>query len=165
MIGAGISEEAIVTTGDTAWKKDSSGLRTCWDRVEQRGQKVAEVSRNKDEHCLCKQTGRLISFLVINLSSCSSPKVKQELFICMMGPVKQRSLPVHYQNSTQQMHLVQVLRAQFTVAQDWEDLRGSWKFGAGILSGKPCCQEKHTQRSLQAKAWKCRFIVSRKMTK
>lgn len=47
--------------------------------------------------------------------------------------------------------------------QEWED---SWEFGAGILAGKPCCQgEEYTQWSLLAKAWKCRFIVSRKMTK
>ena len=131
------------------------------DHLQHSCRKEVKMEEDKDEHCLCKQTGGLISFLVIKASSCSLPEVKWEHFICVTGPAEQRSLLVHHQDSTQHVHLVQLPQAWFMVGQEWEDPGGSWEFGAGILSRKPCCQEEHTQCCLQVKAWKCRYIACR----
>lgn len=49
MRGVGLSEEAIVATGGiNSWKKDSSGLRTCWKRVVG-GSETSCSSRRQDQ--------------------------------------------------------------------------------------------------------------------
>lgn len=81
MRGAGISEEAVVATRSIAsCKKDSGGLRTCWERVVTEGtetscalgarigqsspdhlqhscRKEVKMEEEKDKHHSCKQTG------------------------------------------------------------------------------------------------------------
>ena len=50
MRGAGISEKAVVATGGIAsWKKDSSGLKTHWERIVTGGPETSCGSRSQDE--------------------------------------------------------------------------------------------------------------------